>query len=102
VWDKLRKQVEIELGQMRLLLETHRSLLDRSPDFTPNPIELSALAAMLHSFYNGVENILKRIALEAGGTVPSGEFWHRDLLAAADPKPHRLPKAAGLPQIRAA
>ncbi|MGH9470949.1 MAG: hypothetical protein ACRD1N_11490 [Terriglobia bacterium] len=41
-----------------------------------------ALAALLHSFYNGIENILKRIAIEVDGAVPSGEFWHRDLLDA--------------------
>jgi hypothetical protein len=83
VWDKLRKQVATELEQLRRLLETHRSLLNRSSGSIPSAIELSALAAMLHSFYNGVENVLKRIAIEIDGAVPTGEFWHRDLLDAA-------------------
>ena len=43
-------------------------------------IELSALAAMLHSFYNGIENILKRIALELDDPMPGGESWHKELL----------------------
>ncbi len=79
MWDKLRKQVAVELELLRHLLETHRTLLVRSSDSVPSPIELSALAAMLHSFYNGVENILKRVATEIDGGVPAGEFWHRDL-----------------------
>lgn len=81
--DKLRKQVATELEQMRHLLGTHEALLNHSSDWEPSPVELSALAAMLHSFYNGVENILKRIAVEIDGAVPSGEFWHRDLLDTA-------------------
>lgn len=69
MWDKLRRQVATELEQLGRLLETHRSLLNRSSDIDPSPVELMALAAMLHSFYNGA--------------VPTGEFWHRDLLNAA-------------------
>ena len=35
---------------------------------------------MLHSFYNGFENIFKRVAAELDGGLPSGEFWHRELM----------------------
>ena len=45
---------------------------------------------MLHSFYNGVENIFKRIALELDGQLPNSRTWHRDLLnAMARPGPSR-------------
>ena len=37
---------------------------------------------MLHSFYSGVENIFKRIALELDGRLPDSSTWHRDLLDA--------------------
>ncbi len=47
-----------------------------------NSIELAALAAMLHAFYNGAENILKRLAQDVDGSLPTSEFWHRDLLDA--------------------
>ena len=43
-------------------------------------IERSALAAMLHSFYTGIENIFKRVAVEIDGEPPTGDFWHRQLL----------------------
>ena len=34
----------------------------------------------MHSFYTGVENIFKRVAVELDGQPPQGEAWHRDLL----------------------
>ena len=46
----------------------------------PDDIELSALAAMLHSFYNGIENIFKRVTAELDDRLPGGEFWHRELM----------------------
>lgn len=46
----------------------------------PDAIELLAVGAMLHSLYNGIENILKRIGIAVDGGVPRGDTWHRDLL----------------------
>ena len=80
MWDKLPEHVGLDREQLHRLLEKHRPLLDACTRRLPNDIELSALAAMLHSFYNGVENILKRIAIETGNPAPRGEFWHKNLL----------------------
>jgi hypothetical protein len=43
-------------------------------------VEISALAAMLHSFYTGIENVMKRIALRIDGGLPEGPAWHTRLL----------------------
>jgi len=80
VWDRLSKQVAVELAQLRRLLDSHHALLDRTRKEPPDAIGLSALAAMLHSFYNGVENIFKRVATELDGGLPESEAWHRRLL----------------------
>ena len=80
MWDKLRKQVAMERQELHRLLEIHRPLVLQCATRPPSAIELSALAAMLHAFYNGIENLLKRIAAEVDGRVPGGEFWHRELL----------------------
>jgi hypothetical protein len=82
VSDRLRRQVAAELAQLNRLIEVHQSLADRCAESAPGPIEISALAAMLHSFYNGIENIFKRIALEFEGGLPDSPTWHRDLLDA--------------------
>ena len=80
--DKLRKQIAVELDQLNRLFELHQPLLDQCAEVAPTPIEISALGAMVHSFYNGVENVFKRIALELDGEVPDSGTWHRDLLDA--------------------
>ena len=65
---------------MRRLLSGMHSLLTKSRTTAPSEIELSALAATLHSFYTGVENIFKRVAVELDGEPVRGDSWHRELL----------------------
>jgi hypothetical protein len=73
-------QVTLERRQVHRLLETYRPLVEKCAGSPPDDIELAALAAMLHSFYTGLENIFKRVAAELDGGLPSGEFWHRELM----------------------
>jgi len=80
VWDKVQKVVALERQKLHQLLSSYRSLLEKCVDTPPNDLELTALAAVLHSFYNGIENIFKRIAQDVDGQLPRGEFWHRQLL----------------------
>lgn len=79
-WDKFRKQQATEREQLRRLLVGIQTLLSRCREATPDEIELSALAATLHSFYTGVENIFKRVSVELDGQPVVGDRWHRDLL----------------------
>lgn len=80
MWDRLEAQIQVELEQLNRLLNTYRPLLEHCGVAAPDDIELAALAAMLHSFYNGVENLLKRIAVETGEGLPGGDVWHLRLL----------------------
>jgi hypothetical protein len=43
-------------------------------------IERAAACAMLHSFYTGIEKILKLIAREWDGQMPASDAWHKELL----------------------
>lgn len=77
---EIGQQVTIELGRLDHLILVHQELLDACNASIPSAIELSALAVMLHFFYTGVENILKRIEIASGHPVPKTEAWHRRLL----------------------
>ena len=80
MWDSLREHVTLERGQLRRLFPVCHPLLEKCAVSPPNDLELYALAAMLHSFYNGMENIFKRITLELGDPMPGSTSWHKDLL----------------------
>jgi hypothetical protein len=79
-WDKFRKQQATEREQLERLLSGIRPLLAKCRNTAPTEIELSALAATLHSFYTGVENIFKRVTVELDGEPVRGDAWHRELL----------------------
>jgi len=79
VWPETRKKVEIELEFLHRLLEDHRDLLGPRKG-SPDSTTLLAIAALIHSFYTGIENVFKRISLEVDGSVPTGPRSHTDLL----------------------
>jgi len=58
--EKVEAQVRFEIGQIDRLLDSYADLLERALHTPPNLIELTAIASVLHSFYNGLENIFLR------------------------------------------
>jgi len=89
-WDELRKEIATERRYLHREVNGYGPLLKKCRIRTPDLIERAALGALLHSFYNGLENIFKRIAMACDGGLPEGGLWHRRLLdSMAQTRPNR-------------
>ncbi|MDD2401928.1 MAG: hypothetical protein PHI90_10425 [Clostridia bacterium] len=55
-------------------------MLEQTQDSEPDLIELTALASVLHSIYNGIEKIFVLIAKKVDKDLPEGKQWHKEIL----------------------
>ncbi|MCF8354998.1 MAG: hypothetical protein K9H48_11140 [Melioribacteraceae bacterium] len=77
-----------ELSQrIKAELENIDEIFNEMPSYLKLPnlstLELAGVAALLHNFYNGIENILKQIILSHKLEITVGESWHKELLELA-------------------
>ncbi|MDR1113987.1 MAG: hypothetical protein LBL50_02730 [Candidatus Margulisbacteria bacterium] len=75
----VKKKIEFEIMQLDQLLSDAEPLLSLCKIKAPDFVELSAAALCLHSFYNGVENILLLIIKQLDLEIPIGDRWHKKL-----------------------
>ena len=78
---RLQSEIETEWPRLEMLVQELQQLVANLPAHAePSRRDKAAIGAFLHSFYNGIENILKHLAREIDQNVPTGEGWHRALL----------------------
>lgn len=81
----LRAEIQSDLDDLETVVGEITEIAEeiQSSDGKPTRRDMAALGSFVHSFYNGIENILKRVSREIDGSVPRGESWHRALLKRA-------------------
>lgn len=76
---QLKEYCEAEFENIdRVVLELLSIVKAKNEGFTI--IELAAIATFLHNFYNGIENILKRVLLFERIEIQDTPTWHKDML----------------------
>lgn len=78
--EHLSVRIKRDMALIDELFIAYADLLAQVKQSTPDLIQITALASVLHSFYNGLESIFATIIKEVDGESPSGNRWHRDLL----------------------
>ncbi|MBI2265498.1 MAG: hypothetical protein HYU64_10050 [Armatimonadetes bacterium] len=78
---QLREHCEAEFENIESTLQELRGIVAQEKRYST--AELTAIAAFLHNFYNGIENTLKRIMTYQNVPIPVTSTWHRDLLKSA-------------------
>jgi hypothetical protein len=74
--DLLQEEISIELEAMNQIVHELISLNHDLGKREPTVREKTAAAAFLAQFYNGIENILKRISRYYDIPLPEGDAWH--------------------------
>jgi hypothetical protein len=81
--NKLETKIANEISRIDKLISDSSLLFEvcaaREPDF----IEISAAALTLHSFYNGLENIILLVVKNIDGAVEQDSQWHKFLFEQA-------------------
>ena len=77
---KAISSIEFELNQIENHLNSYEALINKARDGKPDLIEMTALASVLHSFYNGIENMFIAVAKNIDKYVPKSSNWHKELL----------------------
>ena len=74
--------------KIKIDIENINRVFAEMPNYDALPqlsiLELAGVATLLHNFYNGKENIIKRILVNKGFEIPQGTSWHKDLLNLAE------------------
>ncbi len=92
--EEYRELREDILDEEKAIEETLERLCEVRAKFDPQRKDYltePAMGTYLMNFYNGIENVLKRITKKYYLAMPKGESWHKELLALSlNPPPDKI------------
>ena len=75
----ISQKIQFEIEQIDELINESSPLFDLCKIKEPDFVERCGAAMIVHSFYNGIENILVLIIKNKDSTLPNGIRWHKEL-----------------------
>lgn len=76
----MKEQIEFKIEDMDRLFNEYDLVFQKIKNEEPDLFDLTVLGSILHSFYNGLENIFEIIAKNVDENVPNGKKLHQELL----------------------
>ena len=76
----IKEQIKFKIEDIDKLFLEYELIFEKIQRDIPDLFDMTILASVLHSFYNGLENIFEIIAKNVDGSVPSGNKYHQELL----------------------
>ncbi|MFA6571504.1 MAG: hypothetical protein WCT77_09735 [Bacteroidota bacterium] len=80
MYQTLIDEIDLELESMSMIVSDIEILINEVGTTVPTNIHKTALGGFASQFYNGVENIFKRIHKHFKIELPKGDDWHIVLL----------------------
>lgn len=76
----IKEQIRFKINDIDKLFSEYDLIFKKIEMQTPDLFDMTILGSILHSFYNGLENIFEIIAKNIDGNVPNGNKSHQELL----------------------
>ncbi len=76
----IKEQIRFKINDIDKLFLEYDLIFKKIEMQTPDLFDMTILGSVLHSFYNGLENIFEIIAKNIDGIVPNGNKSHQELL----------------------
>ena len=76
----IKEQINFKIKDIDKLFLEYELVFEKIKSGIPDLFDMTILGSVLHSFYNGLENIFERIAKNIDGNIPNGNKSHQELL----------------------
>lgn len=76
----IKEQIEFKINDIDKLFFEYDLIFKKIEKDIPDLFDMTILGSVLHSFYNGLENIFEIIAKNIDNSVPTGNKSHQELL----------------------
>ena len=77
--EKIKEMLNLEISKIDVLVDKSSLFLTKCRSIEPDFFDLNAIGSILHSFYNGMENIFKLIHKAFDGKPFTNSMWHSEL-----------------------